>query len=73
MASNGAIEDEPVVNGVENSDEEEVDETGQTDDPNAAKAKKKRKKKKKNKGEENLFVFIEKNLISFSFSPNGNH
>ena len=61
MASNGAIEDEPVANGVENSDEEEVDETGKTDDQNdAAKAKKKRKKKKKNKGRERPFVFIEK-------------
>jgi hypothetical protein len=50
MASNIIVEDEQIQNGVDNSDDEEIDETGKTEDQSAAKTKKKRKKKKKSKG-----------------------
>jgi len=38
-----------IQNAIENSDDEEIDETGKTDDQSAVAPKKKRKKKKKNK------------------------
>ncbi len=50
MASNTVAEEEQVQNGIEHSDDEEIDETGKTDDQSEVKAKKKRKKKKKTKG-----------------------
>jgi hypothetical protein len=50
MASNTVVEEEQIQNGVENSDDEEIDENGKIDDQSAVKAKKKRKKKKKSKG-----------------------
>ena len=56
MASNTVVEEEQLQNGIENSDEEEIDENGKIDDPAAVKAKKKRKKKKKSKG--NIFIKI---------------
>lgn len=58
MTSNNLVEEEQIQNGgIENSDDDEVDETGKIDDPSGAKSKKKRKKKKKNKSK-----------ISFLFS-----
>ncbi len=50
MASNIVVEDEQIQNGLDNSDDDEIDENGKLDDPSVVKAKKKRKKKKKNKG-----------------------
>jgi hypothetical protein len=50
MASNTVVQEEQVQNGIEHSDDEEIDETGKTDDQSEVKAKKKRKKKKKTKG-----------------------
>lgn len=53
MASTNDLEEEQKQNGIENSDDEEVDETGKIDDPSEVKTKKKRKKKKKSKGKIN--------------------
>ncbi len=50
MASNIVVEDEQIQNGLDNSDDDEIDENGKIDDQSAVKAKKKRKKKKKSKG-----------------------
>jgi hypothetical protein len=49
MASGAVVEEEQIQNDIENSDEDEIDENGKTDDQSAVKAKKKRKKKKKSK------------------------
>jgi hypothetical protein len=50
MASNIVVEDEQIQNGLDNSDDDEIDENGKIDDQSTVKAKKKRKKKKKSKG-----------------------
>jgi hypothetical protein len=55
MVTNNPVVEEQIQNELENSDDDEVDETGKTDDQSDVKAKKKRKKKKKNKGIINHF------------------
>jgi len=54
MVSGTIIEEEQIQNDIENSDDDEIDENGKTDDQSAVKAKKKRKKKKKSKSRINL-------------------
>ncbi|CAF1568949.1 unnamed protein product [Rotaria sp. Silwood1] len=51
MASSNIVEEQQIQNDIENSEDDEVDETGKVDDQSVTKTKKKRKKKKKSKGQ----------------------
>jgi hypothetical protein len=69
MASVVVVEEEQIQNDIENSDDDEIDETGKTDDQSAVKTKKKRKKKKKNKGrinhcKKNQYDFILAQIVT---------